>query len=146
MVNVLVLNAGVQTTLIPFALSSFPITWAASAGDFVSGPDLVITGADFANNDVIVKVVIANGKAKVAGNPLVKCLALNQSITGVTASATGGVLTAVAGYANGCVVPPGSLTKVTLIGSKDVQKSRIPLNAVIGTNLPKKAITLITMP
>ena len=98
------------------------------------------------SDDVIVKVVIANGKAKVAGNPLVKCPALNGSITGVTASATGAVLAAVAGYASGCVVPPGSLTKVTLIGSKDVQKSQIPLNAVIGTNLAKKASTLITMP
>lgn len=146
MVNVLVLNAGVETTLIPFSLRSFPITWAASAGGFVLGSDLVVTGADFANDDVIVKVVIANGKAKVAGNPLAKCVALNQSITGVTASATGGVLTAVLGYGAGCVVPPGSLTKVTLIGSKDVQKSQIPLNAVIGTNLPKRAIALITMP
>lgn len=37
-------------------------------------------------------------------------------------------------------------TKVTLIGSKDVQKSQIPPNNVIGTNLPKRASVLITMP
>lgn len=37
------------------------------------------------------------------------------------------------------------LTKVTLIGSKDIQKSQIPGNLVMGTNSPKKASALISM-
>ena len=146
MVSALVLNAGVQTaTLVPYQLRSFPLTWAASAGGVLFGPDLVITGNNFANDDVIVKIVVANGKAKVTGNPLVKCPALNQSITGVTANNTGAVVKVISGYAAGCTIPPTSLTKVTLIGSKDIQKSQIPGNLVIGTNLAKKASALISM-
>ncbi len=146
MVTVIVLNAGVQSTLIPYQLTSFPLTWAASAGGVPFGPDLVITANNFANNDVIVKVIVANGKAKVAGNPLVKCPALNQIITGVVADGVGTVVKVIPAYATGCTVPPNSLTKVTLIGTKDVQQSQIPPNVIIGTNLPKKASTLITMP
>lgn len=115
-----------------------------SAGGARFGPDLVITGTDFANDDVIVKIV-ANGKAKVAGNPLLKCPALNQSITGVTANSTGTVVKVISGYATGCAVPSTSVTKVTLIGTKDIQKSQIPGNLVIGTNLPKNASALIAM-
>jgi hypothetical protein len=144
-VTAIVLNAGVQTTKIPFQLSSFPLTWAASAGGALFGPDLVITGTDFANDDVIVKIVVANGKAKLTSNPLIKCPVLNQSITGVTANSVGTVVKVIAGYATGCTVPPTSLTKVTLIGTKDIQKSQIPGNLVIGTNLPKKASALISM-
>ena len=146
MVTVIVLNAGVQSTFIPYRLASFPLTWAASAWGTPYGPDLVITGNNFANNDVIVKIIVANGRAKVAGDPLVKCPALNQIITGVVASGTGVVTKVIAGYATGCTVPPNSLTKVTLIGTKDVQQSQIPPNVVMGTNLPKKASALITMP
>lgn len=146
MVSALVLNAGVQTaTLVPFALKSFPLTWAASAGGAVFGPDFVITGTNFANDDVIVKIVVANGKAKLTANPLVKCPALNQSITGVAANSTGTVVKVISAYASGCTVPSTSVTKVTLIGSKDIQKSQIPGNLVIGTNSPKKASALISM-
>ncbi len=146
MVTVIVLNAGVQSTLIPFRLASFPLTWAASASGATFGPDLVIGGSNFANNDVIVKIIVANGKAKVTGNPLVKCPALNQSITGVVADGVGAVVTVIPAYATGCTVPPNSLTKVTLIGTKDIQQSQIPPNVIMGTNLPKKASALITMP
>lgn len=146
MVNVLVLNAGVQTSLIPYALFSIPLTWTASAAGGVLGSDFVVGGSDFANNDTIVKIQVANGKAKVTGSPTVKCPALNQRITGVVADATGGVISVIANYASGCTVPSGSITKVTLIGSKDVQKSQIPPNAIIGTNAAKKASVLVTMP
>jgi hypothetical protein len=46
----------------------------------------------------------------------------------------------------GCTVPSGSITKVTLTGSKDVQLSEIPPNPFIGTSAAKKATGLITMP
>ncbi len=145
MVTAIALNAGAQSNKLPYALSSFPLTWAASASGSVFGSSLVIGGADFANNDVIVKIVVANGKAKLSSNPLVKCPALNQSITGVTADALGNVLSAIPNYATGCTVPTNSFTKVTLIGSKDVQRSEIPPNPVIGTSLAKKASALISM-
>ena len=145
MVSVIGLNAGRRVTLVPFMLSSFPLTWAASAGGFVSGGDLAVTGFDFANNDTIVKLILSNAKAKVLGNPLLKCPALNQTITGLVASGHGGVLTIIGNYADGCTVPSTSSTKVTIIGTKDVQQSQIPPNAVIGTNLPKKGLGLILM-
>jgi hypothetical protein len=145
MVTAIGLNAGVQTTRLPFLLSAYPLTWAAAANGGVIGSSLVIGGSDFANNDVIVKIVVANGKAKSSTNPLVKCPALNQSITGVTADGLGNVLTVVSNYADGCTVPSNSVTKVTIIGSKDVQRSEIPPNPVIGTSLPKKASVLIPM-
>lgn len=144
-VSAVALNAGAADTQVPVQLQQFPITWAASASGFVAGPDLAIVGHDFANNDVIVKMVVANGKAKVTGSPTVKCPALNRTITGVTASATGGVLTVIPDYAAGCTVPATSSTKVTIIGTKDVQQSQIPPNAVIGTSKPKKATALIPM-
>ncbi len=144
MVTAIALNGGVQATKIPFSITSFPITWAASAAGSVSGSTLAIIGSNFANNDVIVKIVVANGKAKVTGNPLVKCPGLNQTILGTTATATGDVLAAAS--TAGCTVPSGSLTKVTLIGTKDIQRSEIPPNAVIGINAPKKATAIITMP
>jgi hypothetical protein len=144
LVTAIALNGGVQSTKLPYLISTFPVTWAASAGGFVNGTTLAIIGSDFANNDIIVKIVVANGKAKVTGSPLVKCPALNQIILGTTATATGDVLAAVDDI--GCTVPSGSLTRVTLIGTKDVQKSEIPPNPVIGTNLPKRATALITMP
>ena len=142
LVTAIVLNAGVQSTKLPYALSTFPITLAASAGGSVSGSTLLIAGHDFANNDVIVKIVVAN--AKVTGSPLVKCPGLNQTILGTTATATGDVLAAAS--TAGCTVPSGSLTKVTLIGTKDTQRSEIPPNPVIGVNAPKKAVATITMP
>ena len=39
-----------------------------------------------------------------------------------------------------------SITKVTIMGSKDVQRSQIPPNDVIGTSTAKKASALIPMP
>ncbi len=145
MVTAIALNAGVQSTKLPYALSSFPLTWSASASGALLGSSLVIGGADFANNDVIVKIVVANGKAKLSSNPLVKCPALNTSIMGVTADALGNVLSVISDYAAGCTVPANSFTKVTIIGTKDVQRSEIPPNPVIGTSLPKKASVLISM-
>ncbi len=145
MVTAIALNAGVQSTKLPYALSSFPLTWSASASGALLGSSLAIGGTDFANNDVIVKIVVANGKAKLSTNPLVKCPALNRSITGVTADALGNVLSVISDYAAGCTVPTNSFTKVTIIGTKDVQRSEIPPNPVIGTSLPKKASVLISM-
>ena len=145
MVTAIVLNGGVRATKIPFKLSSFPLTWAASASGVVLGSSLVIGGSDFANNDVIAKIVVVNGLAKLSSDPLVKCPALNQSIIGTVADALGGVLAVIPDYATGCTVPPTSVTKVTIIGTKDIQRSEIPPNPVIGTNLPKKASVLIPM-
>lgn len=145
MVTAIALNAGVQSRKIPYSLSSFPLTWAASASGALLGSSLAIGGTDFADNDVIVKIVVVNGKAKLSSDPLVKCPALNQSITGVTADALGNVLSVIADYATGCTVPTSSFTKVTIIGTKDVQRSEIPPNPVIGTSLPKKASVLISM-
>ena len=145
MVTAIALNAGVQSTKLPYKLSSFPLTWAASASGALLGSSLVIGGTDFADNDVIVKIVVANGKAKLSSNPLVNCPALNQSITGVTADALGNVLSVIPDYATGCTVPTNSFTKVTIIGTKDVQRSEIPPNPVIGTSVAKKASVLISM-
>jgi hypothetical protein len=145
MVSALALNAGVQITRVPTQLQTIPITWAARAEGFVAGGDLVIAGHDFANDDVIVKLVIANGKARQTANPLAKCTALNQTLTGVTASSTGGVLVVVPAFATGCTVPSTSITKITIIGSKDTQRSQIPPNPIIGVNAPKKAAALVLM-
>ena len=145
MVTAIALNAGVQSTKLPYSLSSFPLTWTASASGALFGPSLVIGGTDFANNDVIVKIIVANTKAKLSSNPLVNCPALNQSIVGVTADALGKVLSVIPDYATGCTVPTNSFTRVTIIGTKDVQRSEIPPNVVIGTSLPKRASVLISM-
>ena len=130
--------------MIPFVLKQFPITWAAGASGFVGGGDLVVVGFDFANGDAISKIIVANGKARLTADPTLKCPVLNQTITGVTADAVGAVVQALH-YGATCTVPPTSATKVTIIGSKDVQRSQIPPNDVIGTNAAKKATALIPM-
>jgi hypothetical protein len=145
MVTAIVLNSGVQTTLVPFQLKQFPITWAANASGFAGGGDLAIVGFDFANGDPITKIIVSNGKAKQTANPLLKCTALNQTITGVSADTVGNVVHVISNYASGCTVPSTSFTKVTIIGTKDVQRSQIPPNDIIGTNLAKKATALIPM-
>lgn len=145
MVTAIALNAGVQSTLVPFQLKQVPITWAASGGGFVFGDAFVITGQNFANDDTLVKVVVVNGKAKQTANPLLKCTALNQTILGQHADGVGQVQIVIPTYASGCTVPPTSSTKVTIIGTKDVQRTQIPPNDIIGTNLPKKTIVTIPM-
>jgi hypothetical protein len=145
MVTAIVLNSGVQATFVPYQLRQFPITWAAAASGFVAGNDLVIAGHDFANGDVLAKVTLSNAKAKQTANPTLKCVALNRTITGEVATATGDVLIGVADFDAGCTVPPTSVTKVTIMGSKDFQRSQIPPNDVIGANLAKKATTSVVM-
>ena len=145
MVTAIALNAGVQSTFVPFQLKQVPITWAAGGGGFVFGDAFVITGHDFANDDTLVKVIVSNLKAKQTANPLLLCPALNQTILGQHADSLGRVQIVIPTYASGCTVPSTSSTRVTIIGTKDVQRSQIPPNDIIGTSLPKKSIALIPM-
>jgi hypothetical protein len=145
LVTAITLNAGVQSTLVPFKIAQFPITWAAHASGFVGGGSLAVVGYDFANDDVITKIVLSNAKAVQTAAPTLKCAALNQTITGVKAGPTGNVLAVIPQYDEGCTVPPTSSTRVTIVGSKDVQRSQIPPNDVIGTSAPKQAVALIRM-
>lgn len=149
-VNVVGLNAGKSTEGQgkPFSYFALPITWAASMSAHVSGADLVVEGSDFANDDIIVKFMVKNAKAKITGTTT-PCPALNRLLTAVDvgpADAVGAFSFTIPNYAAGCTVPAGSTTKVQAQGSKDLQHSQIPGDPDLGTNLPKKASFSLLMP
>lgn len=149
-VNVIAINAGKNTDAQgkPFSYYALPITWAASISAQVVGSDLVITGTEFANDDVILKLLIKNAKAKVTGT-LTACPALNRIVTAAEIGPADGVGTftfTVPNYAAGCTVPTGSTLKVVALGSKDIQKSQIPGEPDLGMNKPKKASGILLMP
>lgn len=148
--NVIAINAGKSTDAQgkPFSYYALPITWAASISAQVVGSDLVITGTEFANDDVILKLLIKNAKAKVTGT-LTACPALNRIVTAAEIGPADGVGTftfTVPNYAAGCTVPTGSMLKVVALGSKDIQKSQIPGEPDLGMNKPKKATGILLMP
>lgn len=149
-VNVIGINAGKSTDAQgkPFSYFALPITWAASISAQVVGPDVVITGTEFANDDVIAKLLIRNPQAKVTGTTTA-CPALNRTLTASQVGAADGVGTftyTIPNYAAGCTVPAGSSLKVIALGSKDVQKSQIPGDPDLGMNKPKKATGVLLMP
>ncbi|MEY3360840.1 MAG: hypothetical protein RL531_559 [Actinomycetota bacterium] len=149
-VNVIGINAGrsVDAPGKPFSYYAVPITWAASISAQVVGSDLVITGTEFANDDVILRLLIRNAKAKVTGTTTA-CPALNRIVTAAEIGPADGVGTftfTIPDYATGCTVPTGSMLKVVALGSRDIQKSQIPGDPDLGMNRPKKATGILLMP
>lgn len=148
-VNLVALNAG-QTSLYgkPFSYYALPLTWAASISASINAGDILISGNEFANNDVVTKLQVKNSKAKISGT-LTPCPALNRIYTSSEVGPANGIgdfnLT-ISNYASGCNVPAGSSTKIQAIGSKDTQLSQIPGDPALGTNLAKKASFTLIMP
>ena len=149
-VNVVAANAGKSTEGYgkPFSYYALPLTWAAQLFAQVQGSDLHVGGFEFANDDVITKLIIKNSKATITGTTT-PCPALNRVVTSAgvgPADQVGNFDYYVTDYANGCTVPSGSVTKITALGSKDIQQSQIPGEPALGTNLPRKASYALVMP
>jgi hypothetical protein len=148
-VNFVALNAG-QNSLTgrPYNFYSLPITWAASMSASISAGDVLISGDEFANGDVITKLQVKNSKAKLTGT-LLPCPALNRIYTSSEvgpANDVGDFDLTISNYASGCNVPAGSSTKIQAMGSKDTQLSQISGEPALGTNLAKKASFTLIMP
>lgn len=148
-VNFVALNGG-QNSLTgrPYNFYSLPITWAASMSASISAGDVLISGDEFANGDVITKLQVKNSKAKLTGT-LLPCPALNRIYTSSEvgpANDVGDFDLTISNYASGCNVPAGSSTKIQAMGSKDTQLSQISGEPALGTNLAKKASFTLIMP